>query len=326
MKTEVKIVDMNKLKLDEKHNAKSADELVLEFEHNKIKHKSSKLIFNGVADEKDVYNITAPFWDNGSYYIAGRVESRDSEYSEVIFFKKSDCVWTAQKDIKPLPLQDPFVTRVGKELILGGVEVFDDSLKTGTLNYRTVFYKGESLYTLKRFTAGPDRMKDIRILELPNNKILVMTRPQGEAGGRGKIGYTLLDSIDELNEETILGAKLLNNQFISEEWGGCNELHLLTNGKIGVLSHIAKFDVEGNRHYYSTAFCFDWESGAYSPMKIIAVRDNFEDGPAKRCDLRDVIFSGGLLIEDGQAQLYCGVSDAEGHMITIRNPFMFFVK
>lgn len=317
---------MDKLRLDTEQKAKSVDQLILEFNQDKIKYKSSKLIFNGVVKGKDIYNITAPFGDNGEHYIAGRVESRDSECSEVIFFKKSESGWTAQTDIKSLPLQDPFVTRIGKELIIGGVEVFDDSLKPGTLNYRTVFYRGEAIHTLQRFTVGPDRMKDIRLLELPNNKILVMTRPQGEIGGRGKIGYTLLDSIDQLNMETILAAKLLNNQFIPDEWGGCNELHLLINSKIGVLSHIAKFDVKGNRHYYSTAFCFDWESGAYSSMKIIAVRDNFEDGPAKRPDLRDVIFSGGLLIENEEAQLYCGVSDAEGHMITIRNPFMSFEK
>ena len=57
-------------------------------------------------------------------------------------------------------------------------------------------------------------------------------------------------------------------------------------------------------------------------MKIIAMRCNFQDGPSKRPDLEDVIFSGGLVrLEGGKARLYCGVSDAEGHMITIDDPF-----
>lgn len=270
----------------------------------------------------DVYNITAPFLDEEEYYIAGRTEPRDSENSQVIFFKKSAKGWEAQTDIEALPLQDPFVTKIGKELIFGGVEIFNDVLKPGTLNYRTVFYRGDSIRTLKRFTTGPDHMKDIRLLELPNNKILVMTRPQGEFGGRGKIGYTILNSLDELNIETILTAKILNNQFISEEWGGCNELHVLSDHIVGILSHIAKFDSEGNRHYYSTVFCFDWENETYSPMKIIAVRADFLDGSAKRDDLKDVIFSGGLIRKGKKANLYCGVSDAEAHVITIQNPFI----
>ena len=94
------------------------------------------------------------------------------------------------------------------------------------------------------------------------------------------------------------------------------------NGKVGILSHIAKYDERGDRHYYSTAFYFDWETGDYSPMKIIAVRDNFQDGPSKRPDLKDVIFSGGLIRgEQGKAELYCGVSDAQGHMTVINDPF-----
>ena len=43
-----------------------------------------KLQFTGVGD-KDVYNITAPFQIDGVTVIAGRVESRDSEHSEIHF-------------------------------------------------------------------------------------------------------------------------------------------------------------------------------------------------------------------------------------------------
>lgn len=305
---------------------KSVDEMLLEFEGKNFRDNSSLLIFKGIETGKDVYNITAPFEDQGKSYIAGRVEARDSEHSEVVFFQQEEDGWQARKELGTLQLQDPFVTHIGKELVLGGVEIFEHEEKPGTLNYRTVFYKGSSIRTLKRFTQGPDGMKDIRLCQLEENKILVMTRPQGKIGGRGKIAYIMIPSLDELNIETIEQAKILENQFLPEEWGGCNELQLLKNGKVGVLSHIAKYDEAGNRHYYSTVFCFDPENGEYSPMKIIAIRDNFKDGPSKREDIRDVIFSGGLVRKDGTAQLYCGVSDAQGHRLTIDDPFASFEK
>lgn len=316
---------MIKIAKSNEKRIKLVNELLLEFDNTKFKDNSSKINFAGVEPGKDVYNITAPFKDENNMYIAGRVEARDSEQSEVVFFKQSGDEWTADGDLPRLRIQDPFVTKIADELILGGVEIFDDVEKPGAWNYRTVFYRGNSIGELKRFTHGPDRMKDIRLCGLPDGRILVMTRPQGKIGGRGKIGYTIIDSLEELSNHAISRAVILEEQFLPEEWGGCNELHILKNGKIGVLSHIAKYDEMENRHYYSTVFCFDYKTGEYTPMKIIAVRANFQDGPSKRNDLKDVIFSGGLVRDNnGKAQLYCGVSDVEGHKITISDPFVSF--
>lgn len=305
---------------------KSVDQMLLEFQGKDFRDNSSLIRFKGVADGKDIYNITAPFASDGTKYIAGRVEARDSEYSEIMFFQQEEDGWMVQKDIQPLQLQDPFVTRVDGKLILGGVEVFKDQENPGKLNYRTVFYKGTSIRNLERFAQGPDGMKDIRLCQLDDQRILVMTRPQGAVGGRGKNAYRIIDSLEQLNIENIERAEILEGQFLPEEWGGCNELHLLKNGKVGILSHIAKYDKAGNRHYYATVFCFDYVNGKHSPMYIIAIRDNFQEGPGKRDDLKDVIFSGGLIRKNGMAELYCGVSDTQGHMITIRDPFMPFEK
>lgn len=307
-----------------KNTLRTVDELLLEYQKKKIQVNSSKLHFRLLGENKDVYNITAPFWDEGKLWIAGRVEARDSEYSRIAFFTKEGDFWQ-EEETEPMYLQDPFTARIGKELVLGGVEVFDDAENPGHLNYRTVFYRGTGIRTLCRFAAGPDRMKDIRLCDLEEGNILVLTRPQGEKGGRGTIGYTFLKSLDELDKETIGQAKLLENQFIPEEWGGANELHRLADGKIGVLSHIAKFDSEGNRHYYASAFCFHPADGWYSPMKLIAERKDFQPGPSKRPDLEDVIFSGGLIRLPGNtAELYCGVSDAEGQKVLIEDPFAEF--
>lgn len=139
---------------------RSCLDLVAQFNHRNEKDTASRLHFYGAGDNKDVYNITAPFEDGGAQYIAGRVESRDSEYSQVVFFKGSGYEWTADDALPRLNLQDPFVCRIDGQLVVGGVEVFDDEENPGQLNYRTVFYKGEHLAGLQRFTHGPDRMKD----------------------------------------------------------------------------------------------------------------------------------------------------------------------
>ncbi|MBU3102633.1 DUF1861 family protein [Clostridium gasigenes] len=302
---------------------RKCEDLLVQFKGDNIKLKSEKLNFI-VSDRRDVYNITAPFNIDNEIVIAGRVEARDSENSKIMFFKEVDKIWRVIKSAPVFDLQDPFVTKIGKELILGGVEIYKTGNEQVPICYRTVFLKGESLNTLKRFAVGPDRMKDIRLLELQDKRILVFTRPQGDIGGRGTVGYFIIKNLKELTIENIKNAKILDDMFYKEEWGGANELHLLEGGNIGILAHIAKFDEAGNRHYYSSVFTFNYETLEYSEMKLIAIRDNFEAGAAKRSDLIDVIFSGGLIrMENGQAELYCGVSDAEAHKILIRDPFKF---
>jgi hypothetical protein len=107
------------------------------------------------------------------------------------------------------------------------------------------------------------------------------------------------------------------------EWGGANELHLLSNGLIGVLGHVAYFDEKMNRHYYAMAFSFNVETSETSPVKLIASRKNFNTGEYKRKDIIDVIFSGGInRLQDGMAELFVGVSDAEAHKILIQDPFL----
>lgn len=306
---------------------KNVTELLLEFSNKNLQsYYSKRLNFKGV-NENDVYNITAPFKYGQDTLIVGRVEKRDSENSEAVFFKSvGNNIWVKKDDMPILKLQDPFITKVSNEFILGGVEIRYKQDDKNSILYKTVFYKGNNLNRLQRFAEGPELMKDIRFIQLNGGKILVFTRPKNEFDG-ANIGYLILNSLDELNAENILKAKLLKNQFIKDEWGGVNGIYKLSNGLIGVLGHIAKFDKDGNRHYYSTSFAFNVATGETSPMKIIATRKNFEDGDYKRKDLVDVIFSGGIVRrDDGKAELYCGVSDAEAHEIEIDDPFIQYEK
>lgn len=300
----------------------TVEELLLEYKKKNSSGQAEKINFI-IKDGRDIYNITAAFQQGEDLIIAGRVEERDSEHSEVIFFKKEGEQWIRRENDPVLKLQDPFYTIINGELVLGGVEVYPHPTIPNALGYRTAFYRGKDISSLKKFAVGPELMKDIRLLQLENGKILVFTRPQGELGGRGTIGYIIIDALEDLSAETILKAKLFKHQFIESQWGGANELHLLKNGLVGVLGHIAKFDNEGNRHYYSMIFVFNVETGEISPMKIIAIRDNFGEAAYKRKDLVDVIFSGGIIRkEDGKAELYCGISDAEAHKIIIEDPFL----
>ncbi|ARI76288.1 DUF1861 family protein [Halobacillus mangrovi] len=283
--------------------------------------KGEKLHFVDIGDN-DVYNITAPFQDLREDVIAGRVEPRDSEFSKVMFFTKEGERWTPRAGAPIFELQDPFVTFIHDQLVFGGVEISPHPNQPGALTWKTVFYKGENIDDLEPFAEGPQGMKDIRLVELADHKVGVFTRPQGDKGGRGKIGYIEIVSLEELTPATIEKAPLLQGHFIDEEWGGANELYLLDNGQVGMLGHIARFDKEDNRHYYPITALLNREEMSLENMKIIATRDDFPEGEAKRKDLVDVLFSGGLRqLENGEAELYVGVSDAEAHKIRIPDPF-----
>lgn len=288
--------------------------------------KPEKLVFAG-TDNRDVYNIAAPFEDEGETVMAGRVEHRDSEQSEIFFFVRRGDLWHPREGAPVFPLQDPFHTRINGELIVGGVETYPHPHKEGHLGWRTVFYKGPNVARLQWFFSGPDFMKDLRLVQLADGGIGVFTRPQGVKGGRGKIGYTQVKTLEELTHDVVHEAPILEGQFLDEEWGGCNEIHVLTNGLLGVLGHIARYDEKGHRHYYPMIFVFDPKTRKYSDIEIIAERADFIDGPAKREDLVDVVFSGGLIRHpDGTADLYAGISDAEAHKITIKDPFAEYEK
>ncbi|WP_412758664.1 MTP-1 family protein [Niallia alba] len=314
------------MRMKTKGNSQTCEQLLAEFNNNNAQKpfNPEKIIFSKVGNH-DVYNISAPFEDENELVIAGRVEARESEHSKVYFFVEQDGEWVPRETAPVLDLQDPFFSRIGGELIVGGVQIFPHPTLVGQLSWRTVFYKGKTLSKLQKFAKGPEGMKDLRLIELKDGTVGILTRPQGQKGGKGKIGWITISSLDELSVDIINNAPLLENQFIDEEWGGANEPHLLTNGLVGILGHIASFDDKGNRHYYPMVFALNPETSAFSKMKLIATRNQFLPGPSKRPDLVDVVFSGGLIRKsDGSADLYAGISDAEAQKITIMDPFLSY--
>ncbi len=276
----------------------------------------SKLKFSGV-DNKDVYNITAPFFQNSDLYIAGRVESRHSEIdSKTMFFRNEGSSWILDENMPVFNLQDPFLTKIDNLIIFGGVKVYSDTEDKSVLTYKTVFYKGEDIRKLEKFFEGPERMKDIRLIQLSDKRIGVFTRPQGKIGGRGKIGFAIINSLEDLSQEIILNAELIDGLFTEEEWGGVNEAHIIDKDNLGILGHIAYFSEDNSKHYYSMSFIYNLSEKKALFLKIIARRDDLSIGESKREDLKDILFSGGLIRnEDGSAKLYVGAGDAEAYEI-----------
>ena len=283
--------------------------------------ESGKITFSGVGN-RDVYNIAAPVTFRGEMLIAGRVEARETEHAEILFFRRDpDGVWRPRPGAPTfVGLQDPCVTIVNGELVLGGVR-FPIELPDGRTIWRMEFYRGRSLERLTHFLTGPDGMKDIRIAGLPDGRIALFSRPHCGPGYRGRIGFTVVDGLDKLNPDVIAEAPILEGQFTDVEWGGVNEAHLLRDGRLGLLGHIAWMETGEIRHYFAMAFAIDPETRAVDPVRLIAVRSQFPDGPAKRHDLVDVIFAGGLVRHwDGTATLFAGLSDAEAGYVRIQDP------
>lgn len=283
---------------------------------------AEKIKFIG-AQGNDIYNIAAPFELNGKQVIAGRVEARDSEQSTVMFFEQTaENQFTLISDAPTFELQDPFYTYINGEFVFGGVEISPDPDNADALIWKTCFYRGRDIYSLIHFVDGPARMKDIRLCATADKKIMVFTRPQGEIGGRGTIGVTQIDSLEDLSIEVINKAQRLNDHFEEQDWGGVNAGYLQADGNIALLAHVASFDDNGDRHYYPSTFLFDPVDQSYSSMIIIAERSQFKAGESKRDDLVDVVFSGGLVhIKDDLYRLYVGTSDCEAQWIEINKPF-----
>jgi hypothetical protein len=286
-----------------------------------------KLEFEGVCG-LDVYNVTAPFRNFNREYIAGRVEPRENELeSRVMFFMRMGNKWVLDTNAPIFNLQDPLVNIVNGEIILGGVRVIRDN---EDVSYFTEFYKGNDIYNLKLFAQGPVGMKDIRFTPLSEGGLGLFTRPQGEVGGRGRIGFmkiNSLESLQTLKREDYISAPLLKGNYHEEEWFGANAAYALKNGMIAVLGHIACYTEDDKKqiqkNYYPITFALHPETNEPVGMKIIAARFDFPKGESKSEMLRNVLFAGGLVRHgNGLATLYGGGGDAEGDEIKMIDPLL----
>ncbi len=252
----------------------------------------------------NVYNITQPFRNGDKNVIAGRVQPPGmNPHSKVVFFEQKGKEWTPLRHTPPISLEDPFVTKIDGQIILGGVRVVRTSTET---QYKTVFSKGSCIEDLTEIAVGPLRMKGIRLVQLRKG-IGVFTRPHDRDGG-GQIGYTEIDSLDKLNPTVIANAPLINQRFPKGEWGGVNEAHTLRDGRILALGHRAYFDEVKNKHYYPWHFIFDPITKSSIDLGIIGASDDFPQTNSRANDLDDVYYPVAINLE--KREIYGGIRDA----------------
>lgn len=302
------------------------------YENFKRQNNNIRGIIHSFPDmeELDIYNPSVPFDLEGVTYIAGRVESREREQSKVMFFKKEGAGWILCREAMTFDLQDPFVTFIDNELILGGVRVDWDEETGYAKAWYTDFYRGTNLNNLTLFASGPKHMKDVRLVQLQDKRIGIFTRPQGKEmlekyGCIAKVGFTVVDSLKDVTAKNMEDAPFLEGLFLPEEWGGCNQIHVLKDGNLGVIGHIAYGeDMEGEKylHYYGMAFVLNPSTGKRSIPEVIIARKCFPKGPAKAPRLKDITFTAGIQRLDGKmAVVYTGLSDAQIGSAVINDPF-----
>ncbi len=313
-----------------KSQPQSYRELLSKYEETEPNFVRGEILEVKGVGQKDVYNISAPIKKDGNLYLLGRVEPRGSEKNSIscfFIYEPKDNSWWLAKDLFYWSMQDPFLTTIKNRYVLNGVIVTPSRFKEGELEYKTVFFQGSNFKDFRKFTEGPRMMKNIRLVELADKKIGVFTRPQGEKAGRGKIGFTVINSLEDLNQDVISKARIIENQFKELEWGGVDNAYLLKDGRIGVLGHIASMELDGSKHYAAMVFEFNPKDFQFSNMRIVALRKDFPPGPAKRPELEDIIMPGGLQKIENEphylekVQLYCGLSDTQAGKIEILNPF-----
>ena len=286
------------------------------------------LHFKGLDGEFDYYNPSVPFDHNGKTYFAVRVEARDDELNTKTYFayqdKVSDRLFYIDNDISPLNLQDPFVSRINNELVVGGVEV-NMNETTNDICYKTVFYRGHNLKNLQKFAQGPDRMKDLRLLELNNGQILVATRPQNiiNIDGKdidykgGRIGFKVIPNLESLTDTDFYrDVNIIDNLHKETHWSGVNQMFSINNDTIGVVYHEACFNA-GEKKYVSGFFTINAKMLKYNGDKrTIGDSTNFSGYTPKKADLNDVVFSSGVVVKSNSCyNLYLGIGDSKSGVI-----------
>ncbi|CAM4382033.1 DUF1861 family protein [Paenibacillus typhae] len=307
----------------------------IRFEETKNIYDRAILTFHGV-EGFDVYNISIPFEKDGKRYLFGRVERRE-EWARSwvrLFEETGQDDWTLVRGGMIYTLEDPYVSLIAGEVVLGGTHVQYESGRVKT--YFGYFYRGTDLHDLHYFTTGPNKMKDIRLVGLPDGRIGVFSRPRGaetrgKYGSESMIGFTVIDHLDQLTAEVIEQAPYIRGIFGEGEWGGVNQAYLLDSGKIGIIGHICYRDKDESggevKVYLNMSFVFDPQTRESEDLKLIGSRTCYPPGPAKTPHLVDCAFTSGIVMrQDGKADLYSGIGDCQAGRITIDDPFAGYGK
>lgn len=293
----------------------------VEFEKNTRIYEKALITFKGVQG-MDVYNPSVLFHYRGKRHMFGRVEKR-SEWANSfvrLFVETGKDEFTLVPNEMVWQLEDPFVSNIDGEMIMGGTHV----RKTGgkVFNYYCDFFRGAP-ESLLYFTTGPDNMKDIRVVKLANHRIGVFSRPKTAA--HSSIGFVVIDAIDELTAKVVEEAQPLN-VIHTGAWGGVNQPYLLTSDKIGCIGHYSYIDKDEAGAqitvYVNYSFVLDPATREVEDSKIIGTKGCYPPCACKTPKLVDCAFVAGIVMRgDGRCDLYSGLGDAHTGRITIDYPF-----
>lgn len=352
--------------------AKSCDQLYFEYKERCEKEGEPKGDLLDFNTKQDIRKITPPFsTDNtdtstiaveratitfnpspiiqkGPTHLFVRRESCELD-SEIVLHKEDvDGHCAIDEEISPFPGQDPFDCGVIQEAhIFGNVVVWPDLNNPDETHYKTVFRRYKENFSeitdengkiTEPFAFGPEKMKDIRLVDRENGKIGVLPRPQKENfGGLGKIGYFEIDSLDELEEALAKydaeedQSTLIQGICIDAEWAGANQVWNLGEDQIGVFGHIARSrpknpnKPEGPKvkDYYGITFEFNPETRQASNVQMVITSRSFPVIEPTKTDLGEVYFMGGVkeLNKLGPNIVYGAVADEAGTKASIKYPF-----
>jgi len=272
-------------------------------------------------DGKDVYNPTIPFEYRDTKFMYARVESRDSQRDSltVCFAQDGYGIWKPVEGAPTFDMQDPFIDIIHGQWVLGGVKV---NWEQGC-SWHTDFYMGENPFELSKFAEGPKGMKDIRLGERRNGNIGIFTRPQGEQYKLGKIGFTSVGDLSDINATVLANAPLTRDHFGDSVWGGVNQAKELPNEDFGVIYHRAWLIPETPEYKEYEAWSLEYNpvTNECSDMRRIAECGNFPEVQSKYQGVTDkVVFPVGI-VTDEVTTLFVGLRDTGIGTMIIPYPF-----
>jgi len=181
---------------------------------------------------------------------------------------------------------------------------------------------------IERVAQGPEKSKGLHLIEVSPQKIEGFIRMQGGKYGKGKICHFSLENIQDLQDvlSDVEEKTQVIDLFAADEWGGVNDLHLLSDGRIGVLGHLARLtqDETGQekKEYFTTSAIFDPQTQTISNLKIIMTpQDLGIEYEAKRPDLEKVLYPTNSVLEGDVLHIYASLGDTKPIVFTIENPW-----
>ncbi len=297
-------------------------------------------------EDTTTYNPSTPFMDNDRQIMMVRVESASLENDSRVMFVDLE----TSEIIPDAPIfedmQDPyylghFVDEQGEDYqVIGGVQISlpEEGSDDDTIRYQEVFYRYKNSITepgdLELFSQGNPQQKGTRFVQTPDG-IAVFPRPQGDFGGKGRVGFFMTDNLDTLEEDLHRYLAIADEESLIPglfhkleeylpgeewEWGGFNQVFPPNaDGTIPFIGHRAYHKVVDGvyygRVYEAIAGTFDPSINQVSDFEVIASGKDFPMDDVKYPESMakgDLIYTSGYGEIDQEAKtgkFYAGIGD-----------------